>query len=389
MNRLADIPLESITNTPALVWDLKRLDNRTRELQKFAEDLDCQLLYSMKACSIGAVLNVVKNHVNGFSCSSLFETTLAHQIVGNLGKVHLTTPALNPTELNEYIRTTNYISLNSLTQFERFRATLKKGADCGIRVNPELSQLDDPRYDPCRPNSKLGVPITEFIEYANKNASFLKSITGIHIHTACGNRGFDVLEQQVDKLFRRLPDIFRHIDWFNLGGGYNFAKIRNRAPFVRALEQIRHAKPVDVFIEPGTAVVRDSAYLVATVIDLFKSGDQNIAVLDTTLNHMPEIMVYEFPPVVSEAHSGGKHRYTLAGATCLAGDIFGSFPFADPLEIGSRITFAKVGAYTHGQSHWFNGVNLPAIYSMESSGQINLEGSSNFDDFKRRCAVRS
>lgn len=389
MNRLADIPFESITNTPALVWDLGRLGKRARALASFADETDCQLLYSMKACSVGAVLDVIKDHVAGFSCSSLFESMLAHQIVGNRGTVHLTTPALNPSELEDYARTTNYLALNSLSQFERFHTNLEKGTQCGIRLNPELSQIGDPRYDPCRENSKLGVPITAFIEVINKQPDFLKTVKGIHIHTACGNRTFNVLEQQIAKLSEHVPDLFKQIDWFNLGGGYNFDRVRNRAPFIRALEQIRQHKAVDVFIEPGTAMVRDSAFLLSTVVDLFKSGDQNIAVLDTTLNHMPEAMVYGFKPFITEARGRGQHRYTLAGATCLAGDLFGSYQFTDPLEIGSRVIFGKVGAYTHGQSHWFNGVNLPAIYTIDEAGHVHNEATFTFDDFKRRCAVHS
>ncbi len=387
MTRLAKIPFESTINTPALIWDLDRLDKRMQSLKKFALETDCRLLYSMKACSVGTVLDVIKGHIAGFSCSSLYESRLARRMVGSRGSVHLTTPALNPGDMQNYGQYTDYLSLNSLDQFERFHPALKYQTNCGIRINPQLSQVSDLRFDPCRPNSKLGVSLDRFKLALAAEPALIESIGGIQMHTACGNKGFIALRKQVNKMVAELPRMFERIDWFNLGGGYNFDRIRNRDPFIQALAAIRTHNHIDLFIEPGTAAVRNSAFLVSTIVDIFESEEQTIAVLDTTLNHMQEVLVYGFKPHVIEANKDGTHIYTLAGATCLAGDLFGAYRFRRPLAIGDRITFGKVGAYTHGQSHWFNGVNLPAIYSLNSAGTLTLERAFTFDDFKQRCAI--
>ena len=71
--------------------------------------------------------------------------------------------------------------------------------------------------------------------------------------------------------------------------------------------------------------------------------------------------------------------------TCLAGDVFGEYAFDEPLEIGSRVIFANVGAYTLVKAHMFNGVNLPSIYAYTTEGKLELKKRFTYEDFKSRC----
>jgi carboxynorspermidine decarboxylase len=144
---------------------------------------------------------------------------------------------------------------------------------------------------------------------------------------------------------------------------------------------------VDVYFEPGAALVRDAGYIVSSVIDLFTSGGREIAVLDTTVNHMPEVFEYQFEPEVLDHDDDADHEYLLAGCTCLAGDIFGLYGFAEPLQLGSRVVFPEAGAYTTVKAHLFNGVNLPAVYALTESGELILKRQSTYDEFRARCGV--
>jgi carboxynorspermidine decarboxylase len=74
----------------------------------------------------------------------------------------------------------------------------------------------------------------------------------------------------------------------------------------------------------------------------------------------------------------------LAGSTCLAGDIFGEYAFDEPLQVGSRIIFCNVGAYTQVKAHMFNGINLPAMYSLSASGRLVRRKRFTYADFKAR-----
>ena len=59
----------------------------------------------------------------------------------------------------------------------------------------------------------------------------------------------------------------------------------------------------------------------------------------------------------------------------------------EPLRVGQTLSFERAGAYTHGQSNWFNGVSLPSLYSHSEAEGLTLERRFTFQDFARRCAV--
>ena len=71
----------------------------------------------------------------------------------------------------------------------------------------------------------------------------------------------------------------------------------------------------------------------------------------------------------------------MAGSTCLAGDIFGNYSFPRPLEIGTKIIFKDVGAYTLAKAHTFNGINLPSVYSRNNLGEVVLEKEFTYQDY--------
>src|SRR5207253_9162389 len=113
----------------------------------------------------------------------------------------------------------------------------------------------------------------------------------------------------------------------------------------------------------------------------------HVAILDTTVNHMPEVFEYQFEPDVAEHVNNGKYEYILAGCSCLAGDLFGDYAFDRPLKIGSQITFENVGAYTLVKANMFNGINLPSIYLSDQTGLLDLVKDFTFDDFVNRFGL--
>jgi carboxynorspermidine decarboxylase len=133
--------------------------------------------------------------------------------------------------------------------------------------------------------------------------------------------------------------------------------------------------------------VRGAGYLVSTVIDSFRADGKLIAVLDTTVNHLPEVFEYQFEPDVMGHHHSGRHEYRLAGSSCLAGDVIGDYAFHQPLQIGSRVALTNVGAYAMVKAHMFNGINLPTVYSVTSAAELILRRRFTYEDFVSRFGV--
>lgn len=369
--------------TPAFVYDEPAVLEKLALLAEIRGD-HCRLLYSIKAAACASLLRLIAEHVDGFSASSPFECRLAREILGDRGSLHLTSPGLTTGDMPQVAASCDYLSFNSLPQWERCRP-YAGNLSCGLRINPQLSFIADERYDPCRPFSKLGVPLRQLAALPVRRSGLPDGLRGIHIHTNCGSENIGELERTIQRLTTTLKAIMPRLEWVNLGGGYLFTQPAQ----VRSLDQLMSGLAqkygVDVFIEPGKAIVGAAGYLVATVVDMFDTGGLTIALLDTSVNHLPEVFEYQSRPVVLQEVPGGKHVFRLAGASCLSGDLFGDYAFERPLDIGSRVIFANVGAYMMVKASMFNGINLPAVYALTTDGALQLRKEYDYDHYRRTC----
>ena len=335
-----------------------------------------RLLFAVKATTLSAVLRHLAPRIDGFAVSSLFEARLVHSLFPDK-VIHFTSPGIRPNEVSELALLSEFISFNSKSQVERYSAKFGKTSSLGIRINTRISTVIDQRYDPCRPSSKLGIPMEEAAELLNSDNA---TIEGLHIHTNADSIDFGELLINVQALLEALPRGLE-IKWVNLGGGYLFEGV-SPAPLAQAADLIRGRFGADVFIEPGAGLVRSAGFLVASVLDIFDVDGSHIVVLDTTVNHMPEVLEFNFEPDVQGHMDDGPFEYTLAGNTCLSGDVFGTYRFREPLGIGDRVVFEEAGAYTLAKAHRFNGVNLPEVGILGKDGRYRLRRNFTYPEFK-------
>ena len=379
--------MATTVGTPAFITDEKILDHDLIELRKVADAASCKLLYSPKANSLPNVLKLAAMCVDGFGCSSPFELELIERVCGPSTPRHLVSPLLTEEMLRMVGDQLDYLTFNSLSQWELLRKMVPAAVQAGIRVNPELSFIRDPRYDPCRLQSKLGVSVSKLARVVASDPASLRGLNGLHFHTNCDATDFASLLETARRIRDLIPRFLDSLDWINMGGGYLFNQSDDKSDFFHAVNIFRENFGLRVFIEPGAALVRRAGTIEATVHDLFESDGLLIAVLDTTVNHMAEVFEFQFEPDVLGHVDGGAHEYLLAGCTCLAGDIFGEYTFDTPLSIGSRVTFLNMGAYTISKAHRFNGVGLPALYARTMDGALNLIREDNFDAFAQTIGV--
>ncbi|MET0069250.1 MAG: hypothetical protein ABW096_04370 [Candidatus Thiodiazotropha sp.] len=375
---------ELLPQTPGFVIDERRLARNLGLLNEIASVSGCRMLYSIKACPFTGLLKRMQGRVDGFSVSSLFEARLAREVLAGAGGLHITTPGLRREEMAEIAGLCDSVSFNSLNQLERFSLLLGGRAKVGLRINPQLSFLEDPRYDPCRLHSKLGAPLPQVVAHWDSGRLSACGLSGIHLHTNFGSGSFKPLQQTVAHLEAHLSGLMGEIEWVNLGGGYLFQDSNDLQTLLSVVEHIQTAWGAAVYLEPGSSVVDDAVMLVASVIDSFESDGKRVAVLDTSVNHLPEVFEYQNPPQLLNEESDEGQSAILAGSTCLSGDLFGEYRFPRPLEINDRLVFKNVGAYTLVKASRFNGQNLPSIYSLGENGDLALLKRYDYDDYRRQ-----
>ena len=139
---------------------------------------------------------------------------------------------------------------------------------------------------------------------------------------------------------------------------------------------------VQVYLEPGEAAITERAELVTTVLDVVHN-EVDVAIVDASIEaHMLDHLIYG-------THRGcarrlpGQHAVTIAGRTCLAGDVFGEYRLAAPLEVGDEVRFADAAGYTMVKTNWFNGLRMPSIAVRRLDGTVEVVREFGYDDFKR------
>lgn len=366
---------QQIQTSPAFVLDEDQVLTNLQPLLALRQATGCKLLYAMKALPLVSLLALIKDQVDGMSVSSLFEARLAKEVLQEAsGSLHLTTPGIRPDEFSELGRLCSHISFNSLPQFQGLQA-LADGYSKGLRVNPKVSFANDQRYDPCRPYSKLGV------DFELLQDGLPAGIEGLHFHTVFACRDFMPLQQTLEKLrpiLKRNP-----LKWLNLGGGYLYNGIANHAPIVDLISGLRAEFDVEVYLEPGKAVVGNAGYLLTTVLDRFASDGKQVLILDTSVNHHPEVFEYQMKPCLLEENISCECAAILAGSTCLAGDVFGEYRFDHIPQVGDKLVFADVGAYSVIKANRFNGYNLPDVYSVNSA-RLVMQKRYAYADYRRQ-----
>ena len=280
--------------------------------------------------------------------------------------VHLATPGLRDSEIDELAELCDFLIFNSETQLYHFGPRIHRYVSVRLRVNTHISNAKDVRYDPARRHSQLGVPLGSAPEVI---ASSPITLNGLHFHTNADSKNLIELEANVEALAESTNGVDR-LDWVNFGGGYLFEEIPDLEPLQRSVTIANRDMANDVYVEPGAALVRPAGYLVASVLDVFERYGTQVAILDTSVNHLPEVLEFGYQPDVEGTTTDGDYEYLLAGTTCLAGDAFGKYRFDTPLSIGATVTFTEAGAYAQAKSHRFNGINLPSVWISSRGGDL-------------------
>ena len=134
-------------------------------------------------------------------------------------------------------------------------------------------------------------------------------------------------------------------------------------------------------MEPGESSITQSTQLVTTVLDIVHNK-RDIAIVDaSTEAHMLDLLIYRLSAKLDEKKKG-RYSYVVAGRSCLAGDIFGTFDLKSRLKVGQKIRFCDAGGYTMVKKNWFNGLTMPSIVVKRLNGALDLVRRFDYNDFK-------
>lgn len=374
-------------STPIYIIEETKLRKNLALIADVARRSDVEIILAFKAFALWKTFPIFRQYIKSTTASSLAEARLAFEEFGS--PAHTFSPAYTAGEIDEIARCSSHISFNSLSQYSRYAGRAKQvnpGLSCGLRVNPEYSEVGTMLYNPCAPGTRFGVGADRLPH------TLPAGIDGFHCHCHCES-GADVFQRTLAHIEDKFAAWFPQLKWINFGGGHLMTRAGYDVELLVGMMQSFHARYpwLKVILEPGSAFAWQTGTLVSHVVDVVSDHDIKTVILDVSFTcHMPDCLEMPYHPDVRGAELVALDKatepltYRLGGNSCLSGDFMGSWKFKEPLSVGDTVVFEDMIHYTTVKTNMFNGISHPAIGMLHEDGQLEILRRFGYEDYRNR-----
>ena len=379
--------------SPCYVMDEKLLRKNLSLITSVADKAGVEIILAFKSFAMWKSFPIFREYIRYTTASSVYEARLAYEEFGS--KAHTYSPAYTETDFPVIMKCSSHITFNSFNQFRHFYPEIEANEEkisCGIRINPEYSEVEVELYNPCAPGTRFGVTADLLPD------TLPAGIEGFHCHCHCESGSYE-LEHTLKHIEAKFSRWFSQIKWLNLGGGHLMTrKDYDTDHLVALLKELKARYPhLEIILEPGSAFTWQTGPLVASVVDIVESRGIKTAVLDVSFTcHMPDCLEMPYQPTVRGAETlpaeavktarPEDYIYRLGGNSCLSGDYMGSWRFDHPLQIGERIVLEDMIHYTMVKTNMFNGIHHPSIAIWHTNDTLEVYKSFGYEDYRDRMS---
>jgi diaminopimelate decarboxylase len=331
--------------TPCYVYDRAGLEAAARRALAFPAPFGYTLRYAMKANPSHGVLAVFRDlglHIDASSDNEVIRALRA----GFPPETIQLTSQMPSRQLAEHLARGVIFNACSLHQLEEL-GRVAPGREASVRLNPGLGSGSAKRTNTGGPASSFGI----WHEYLDDVTTLAKRydlrLTRLHTHIGSGTdpEVWKRVTRMTLDLAGKLPDVGR----VNLGGGLKVGRMPGEpsvdlddvGAHVRdellAFRQ-RDGRALHLEIEPGTYLVANAGFVVATVVDVVDTGRDGygFAKLDTGMTEVTRPSLYGAQHPIHVLAEGRETTDTIfVGPCCESGDILTPAP-GDPEALGPR-----------------------------------------------------
>ena len=369
--------------SPCYVVEEELLHRNLQLIKSVSERSGAEIIMAFKAFAIWKLFDITRQYIPHSTASSLSEARLAFEKLGS--KAHTFAPVYKDSEIETIAQCSSHITFNSLSQYERHKSVAEKyGISCGVRINPEYSDVETDLYNPCAPGSRFGIIRDQLPE------RLPEGIEGLHFHTLCESTSYD-LENTLKVVEERFAPWLAQVKWINMGGGHLMTrKDYDTEHLIQLIKGFKQRHPhLHVILEPGSAHVWRTGVLVSEIQDIVENHGIRTAIVDVSFAcHMPDCLEMPYQPKIIGAkiidEENAQLSYRMGGNSCLSGDFVGSWQFDHELQIGERIVFEDMNHYTNVKTNMFNGITHPSIALRRLDGTIEILRTYTFEDYLHR-----
>lgn len=377
--------------TPYYRIEERLLRNNLALIRRTADEAGVEFILAFKAFALWKTFFIFRDYIAHTTASSPNEARLAFEEFGS--KAHTYSPAYEDKDFDTIMRCSSHITFNSLQQFEHFYPRIVENGkmlSCGLRINPQYSEIETMLYNPCAPGSRFGILAEQLPD------KLPEGVEGFHCHNHCESSAA-ALVHTLEHIEARFGKWLPKIKWLNLGGGHLLTrKDYDVRLLIDTLKSFKARYPqLHLILEPGSAFAWQTGDLFASVVDIVENDGIKTAILNVSFTcHMPDCLEMPYWPAIRGAETleppqaAGREReplvYRLGGNSCLSGDFMGYWRFEQPLQIGDTIRFSDMIHYTTVKTNMFNGIPHPSLVLLRENGEEELLRRFGYEDYRDR-----
>lgn len=227
----------------------------------------------------------------------------------------------------------------------------------GLRLNVNISKVSPEDADSNNDNSRFG-----FSDETNElqcALSFIQqlqnvSLSGLHIHRTAHSRSVRFYQNSIRYACEKIIKYGLNLQYLDVGGGYygifpNKPTFQEYADAFKQVLDTYHLDNISVIVEPGNALVASCFSFLSEVIDVkqvendcwFLTTDGSRNDVDPFFrknSYMTKMLTKDTTEIVK--------KQIVSGCTCLEYDRLFTIEQKPLLQVGDRILYNNVGAYT-------------------------------------------
>ncbi len=346
-------------------------DKIAQNFRNFTSALpEVQIRYALKSSPLSDIASTLDDLGCGFEVASKSELAQLLSLDVDVAKIIFS----NPVKKIEDIKYAHKkgIKIFACDSFEEVHKLADNAPGCSVLIRIKVYE----RGSVFSLKDKFGVEERSVPALVKAILGAGLVFEGISFHVGSQSLKLNTWKYALEKVLRiqsTLASKSIFIQTLNIGGGFPWSYRGQKAPTVADIADVinpylRKIKPKNVYAEPGRYLVASAATLTASIIHRTVRDGKTWLYLDAgTYNALFEAMTFQgatsYHVTALGVHDKRTSLYTLAGPTCDSIDtITENARLPQDLQVGDRLVFSDVGAYSYGLSSGFNGFATPKIY---------------------------
>lgn len=349
--------------TPFLLIDSEKVREKVALIGRHIKN--AKLFYAVKANPDIKVIKFLNKLKTGFEIASEGELELLSSIGVEASRIISSNP----------VKSLKFLKLAASYGVDRFSFDSPDEVDKLMKYIPGCSvyiRLSVPNEGSEWPLSKkFGVELDNALKlllYAGERGLKPAGIT-FHVGSQCTNvYSWNIALDKAKALWDMAEKKGLKLKLLNIGGGYPINYTKNVVGIeaiernINTLIYERFPEDIDIYMEPGRAVVGDAGIFVSTVIGKAKREDQEWLYIDVGVFNglMESVGGIKYSYIVeSNKQVRSRKLWTMAGPSCDSFDVIDKNVLLPEPEVGNLVLILSSGAYTISYASEFNGFSIP------------------------------